>query len=148
MVVGAHRRRPVAHVGEQPHQHAIAGLLKRLQLDAAPRDGHRPGEIAGPRPGGADQVAQLHALPFEPCARLGGPVVIHAGQQVAAVLRERLGAMPDHRVVVAGLGRGPSAARRSVSKARTSAWQVGPSTQHKSLAVTRSEPSSPSTWRR
>ena len=103
MVVGAHRRRPVAHVGKQPHQHAIPGLLKGLQLDAAPRGGRRPGEIAGPRPGGADQVAQLHALPSEPFPRLGGPVVVHARQQVAAVLRKRLGAVPDHRVVVAGL---------------------------------------------
>ena len=50
MVVGADRAGPVAQVGLQPHQGAVADLLQRLQLDPAARGLHRPGQVAVPRP--------------------------------------------------------------------------------------------------
>lgn len=64
-MIGADRSRPVAQVGLQPHQCAIAGLLQRLQLDPAPRGLYGPGQISGLRPRRAGQVAQLRTLAFQ-----------------------------------------------------------------------------------
>ena len=51
VVVGADRAGPVAQVGLQLHQRAVADLLQRLQLDPAARGIHRPGQVAGRAPG-------------------------------------------------------------------------------------------------
>ena len=42
----------VTQVSLQLHQSAIADLLQRLQLDAAPGGLHSPGQVTRPRPGG------------------------------------------------------------------------------------------------
>ena len=65
MMVGAHRAGPVAQVGLQQHQGAIAGLLQRLQLDTAAGGIHRSGQVTPSRSRRTDQIAQVHALAFE-----------------------------------------------------------------------------------
>ncbi len=65
MVVGAHRTGAVTQVGLELHQGAIAGLLKRLQLDPAAGGIHRPGQITAAGARRADQIAQLHALALQ-----------------------------------------------------------------------------------
>ena len=65
MVVRADRPGPVAQVSLQQHQVAVADFLQRLQLDPAPRRLRRPGQVTGPRPGGAEQITQVRALTVE-----------------------------------------------------------------------------------
>ncbi len=62
MVVGADRTGPVAQVGLQQHQGAVAGLLQRLQLDPAAGGIHRSGQVTRPRPRRTQQIAQVRAL--------------------------------------------------------------------------------------
>ena len=50
-MVGADRAGPVAQVGLEQHQRAVAGLLQRLELDPAAGGGRRPGQVARPAPG-------------------------------------------------------------------------------------------------
>ena len=102
VVVGADRPGPVAQVGLQQHQGAVADLLQRLQLDPAARRLRRPGQVARPRPRRAEQVAQVRALPVELRPGLEQPVVVLAGQQVALVLGQGRGRR----------GRGPPRHRR------------------------------------
>ena len=65
MVVGADRAGPVTQVGLQQHQGAIADLLQRLQLDTAAGSVHRSGQVTPSRSRRTNQIAQVHALPFE-----------------------------------------------------------------------------------
>jgi hypothetical protein len=65
VVVGADGPGPVTQVRLQFHQPAIADLLQRLQLYPAPGGLHSTGQVTGSRPGGTEQIAQLHALALE-----------------------------------------------------------------------------------
>ena len=65
MVVGADRSGQVAQVGLEQHQVAVADFLQRLQPDPAPRYLRRPGQITGPGPRGAEQIAKVRALTVE-----------------------------------------------------------------------------------
>ncbi len=82
MMVGADRAGPVAQVGLQLHQGAVAGLFERLQLDPAARGIRRSGQVPSSRSRLAGQVAQLHALALKLRPGLEQPVVVRAGQQV------------------------------------------------------------------
>ena len=102
MVVGADGPGPVAHIGLQLHQGAIADLLQRLQLDPAPGRLHRPGQVTRSRPCRAGQVAQVHALAFKLRPGVEQPVFVHAGQQLTPVRGDRRGGMPQDPVVITG----------------------------------------------
>ena len=106
-MVGAQRARPVAEVGLQPHQRPVAGLLQRQQPDPAPGRLHRPGQVTAPGPRAGQQVAQVRALALELGPEVQQPVVVQAGQQVAAVLGHGLRGVGGDRGVVAGRGGGP-----------------------------------------
>ena len=104
-MVGAHRAGPVTQVGLQPHQGAVAGLLQRLQLDPAADGRGRAGQVARALLRRAGQVAQVHALALELRPGLEQPVVVDAGQQVAAVGGDGPGGVRRDALVVIGRGR-------------------------------------------
>ena len=62
VVIGADRAGPVAQVGLQQHQGAIAGLLQRLQLDAAAGGIDRSCQVTPARSCLTEKIAQVHAL--------------------------------------------------------------------------------------
>jgi hypothetical protein len=99
-VVGADRARPVAGVGLQGHQGPVAGFLQRAEQDPLPGRGQCRGRLARRRPAG--EVAQLDALPFQLGPGLEDPVVGEAGQQLAAVARERRVRVGEHGAGVRG----------------------------------------------
>lgn len=104
-VIGAHCAGAVAVLGLQGHQGAVPALFQGSEGDPAADGVDRPGEVAGARPEPAQQIAQVDAVPFEIRSGLEDPVVVHAGQQGAAVFGERGGGVPQRRLVVAA-GRG------------------------------------------
>jgi hypothetical protein len=93
---------PVAHVRLQLHERAIAGLLQRLQLDPPARGLRCPGQVALPRACCAEQIAQLSAVPLELRPGFKHPVVVHAGQKLASVLRGGPVAMGDDLIAIVG----------------------------------------------
>src|ERR1039457_1524157 len=102
MVVGAHRTGPVAQVGLQQHQGAIAGLLQRLQLDPAAGGSHRSGQVAPSRSRRTEKIAQVHALALKLRPGVVHPVVVHAWQELAAVLRNGTGGVREDPLAVTG----------------------------------------------
>ena len=101
VVVGADGAGPVAQLGLQLHQGAVADLLQRLQLNPAARHIHRPGQVTAPHPPLAEQVAQAHTLPLDLRPGVEQPVLIPAGQQVAPVLGDGAGRMSEDPLVIA-----------------------------------------------
>ena len=121
VVIGADGAGPVAQIGLQLHQGAIADLLQRLQLNPAPGGIHRPGQVTRSRPRRTDQVAQVHALALELRPGLEQPVLVHAGQQVTPVLGDRRGGMQQDPVVVTGRRRGQGSLPLDVEDAHVDA---------------------------
>jgi len=102
MVIGAHRTGPVAQVGLQQHQGAIAGLLQRLQLDPAAGGSHRSGQVTPSRSRRTKKIAQVHALALKLRPGVEHPVVVHAWQKLAAVLRNGTGGVREDTLAVTG----------------------------------------------
>jgi hypothetical protein len=125
VVVGADGARAVSQAGLQLHQRAIADFLQRLQLDPAPGDGHRARQVARPRPRGADQIAQVHALTLKLRPGVEQPVVVYAGQEVAPVLVDSRGAVHQHPVVIAGGGRRQGGLPLGIEDAHVNAARPG-----------------------
>ena len=65
MVVGTDRPGQVAQVSLEQHQVPVADFLQWLQLDPAPGRLRRPRQVAGSRPRGTEQIAQVRALTVE-----------------------------------------------------------------------------------
>ena len=65
MVVGTDRPGQVAQVSLEQHQVAVADFLERLQLDPTPRHLRGTGQVTGPCPCGAEQIAKVRALTVE-----------------------------------------------------------------------------------
>ncbi len=136
-MIGADRAGPVAQLGLEVHQPAVADLLQRQQLDPAPGRRHRAVQVPGAGQGLAEQVAQVRALPLQLGPGLEQPVVVPAGQQLAAVHRDGPAGAGRRRLGLAGLRRGQG--RRALGpEVHTSARQAAVSRQHRSLAVTTS----------
>ena len=125
LMVGAHRPGTVAQIGLPLHQGAMADLLQRLELDPAARHIDGPGQVTVPRPRLAEQVAQVHALALDPGSRLEQPVVIDAGQEVAAILGDRRGGMRQDPLVVTGRRGGQGRLPSGVKDAQVDAARVG-----------------------
>ena len=125
VVVGADRAGPVAQVGLQLHQRAVADLLQRLQLNPAAGGIHRPGQVAAARPGLGEQVAQVHALALELRPGLEQPVLVRAGQQVAPVLGDGRGGVGEDLLVIAGRGRRQRRLALDVEDAQVDAAGLG-----------------------
>ena len=105
VVVGAHRAGAVAHPRLDPDQVAVADLVDRVQLDAPPRGPERDRPPPGPSGGVGHPLAHLDALGDQLVAPGEGPVVVQAGQQLAAVRRQRGAAVLEDGRGVVGLGR-------------------------------------------
>ena len=125
MVVGADGPGPVAQIGLQLHQGAIADLLKRLQPDPVPGRLHRPGQVTGSRPCRTGQVAQVHALAFKLRPGVEQPVFVHAGQQLTPVRDDRRGGMPQDPVVITGSRRRHGSLSLSTEDAHVDAARLG-----------------------
>ena len=102
VVVGADRAGPVAQVGLQQHQGAIAGLLQRLQLDPAAGGIHRSGQVTPSRARLTEKIAQVHALALKLRPGVEQPVVVHAWQELASVLRNGTGGVREDPLAVTG----------------------------------------------
>lgn len=107
-MIGTRGAGPISRLCLQPHQVAVADLLERGESDAATRDLDRPGRIAGACERAGQQIAQIHAATFEIGSDLEGPVVVRAGQELAAVCVECSRRTCDDSSVVVG----PSSSQR------------------------------------
>lgn len=104
-LVGAHRPGAVTLGELQLHERPVARLLQRSQPDPAARDVHRRRRVAGARQGRGQHAAQPGTAALAVLADLAHPVVVDAGEERSAVLRERGRSVRDHRAgVVAGRG--------------------------------------------
>jgi hypothetical protein len=100
VVVGADRAGPIAQVGLQQHQGAIAGLLQRLQLDAAAGGIDRSCQVTPARTCLTEKIAQVHALALKLRSGVEQPVVVHAWQELASVLRNGAGGVREDPLAV------------------------------------------------
>ena len=121
VVVGADRTGPVAQVGLQKHQGAIAGLLQRLQLDPAAGGIDCSGQVSPPRTGLAEKIAQVHALTLKLRSGIEQPVVVHARQELAPVLRNGTGGMRHDPLAVTGCRGGQGRLALDVERAHVDA---------------------------
>src|SRR5258708_24438661 len=107
MMIGPERTGTITQVSLEPHQRPVADLFERLQLDPAAGGGCRRSQVPriGLRP--AEQVTQVRALALKFRPGLKQPVVVTSRQELAMVLGNGLGAMPQDCVGVAGRRRRP-----------------------------------------
>jgi hypothetical protein len=125
VVVGADGAGPVAQLGLQLHQGAVADLLQRLQLNPAARHLHRPSQVTASRPRLAEQVAQAHTLPLDLRPGIEQPVLIPAGQQVAPVLGDGTGRVGEDPLVIAGRRRRQRSLALDAENAQVDAARIG-----------------------
>lgn len=128
VVVATDGAGPVSQIQLKLHQRAVPGLFQRLQLDPAPGRVECSGECSDAGASGTADVAHAGTLPLQLEPGVHDPLVVHPGQELAAVLANGSGGVPaapsSSPAAVAA-----RAASRSRAKIRRSTKQVSVSRQ-------------------